>query len=132
MASALNHFSAKTFWRKPPYMHLLISFFLLIFLCQCVPLSKDVTQDDGNIPVVFTYVDNRSKKVCIEGSFNQWSPQSHCMKKDKNTWTLRLSLPPGRYPYLLLIDDRISKLDPGTPLTEESGFGTRNSILVVE
>jgi hypothetical protein len=54
------------------------------------------------------------------------------MNKDKNTWTLRLSLPPGRYPYLFLIDDRISKSDPGAALTEESGFGTKNSILVVE
>jgi hypothetical protein len=54
------------------------------------------------------------------------------MDKDKNAWTLRISLPPGRYPYLFLIDDQISKLDPGTALTEESGFGTKNSILVVE
>jgi len=113
-------------------MRLLISFFLLIFLCQCAPLSKDLTQNDEKIPVVFTYIDDQAQKVCITGSFNQWSSRSHCMKKDKNTWTLRLSLPPGRYSYLLLIDDRISKLDPGVPLTEESGFGTKNSILVVE
>jgi hypothetical protein len=54
------------------------------------------------------------------------------MIRDKNTWTLRLSLPSGRYPYLFLIDDRISKLDPGAALSEESGFGAKNSILVVE
>jgi 1,4-alpha-glucan branching enzyme len=113
-------------------MRLLISFLLLIFLCQCASLSKDVTQNDENIPVVFTYMDDQAQKVCIAGSFNQWSTQSHCMKKDRNTWTLRLSLQPGRYTYLLLIDDRISKLDPGAPLTEENGFGTKNSILVVE
>jgi len=113
-------------------MRLLIPSFLLIFLCQCALLSKDITQNDENIPVVFTYMDDQAQKVCIAGSFNQWSPQSHCMNKDKNTWTLKLSLSPGRYPYLFLIDDRISKLDPGAGLTEESGFGTKNSILVVE
>ncbi len=113
-------------------MRLLVFFFLPIFLCQCAPLSKDVTQDEENIPVVFNYTDDRAQKVCIAGSFNQWSPQSHCMKKEKNTWMLSLSLPPGRYPYLFLIDDRVSQLDPGTSLTEESGFGTKNSILVVE
>ena len=85
-----------------------------------------------NIPVAFTYRDDQAQKVCIAGSFNEWSPQSHCMKKDKNTWTLELSLPPGRYAYLFWVDDRISKPDPGAALTEESGFGTRNSILVVE
>ena len=113
-------------------MRLLISFFLLIFLCQCVPLSKELTQNEKNIPVVFTYIDDQAQKVCIVGSFNQWSSRSHCMNKDKNTWTLRLSLLPGRYPYLFLINDQISKLDPGAGLTEESGFGTKNSILVVE
>jgi 1,4-alpha-glucan branching enzyme len=113
-------------------MRLLISFFFLMFLFQCAPLSKDVTQNDENIPVVFTYTDDQAKKVCIAGSFNQWSSKSHCMKKDNNAWTLKLSLPPGRYPYLFLIDDRISKLDPGTALTEESGFGTKNSVLLVE
>jgi 1,4-alpha-glucan branching enzyme len=113
-------------------MRLLIFIFSLIFLCQCAPISKDVTQNDENIPVVFTYLDGQAQKVCVTGSFNQWSSQSHCMKKDKNTWTLELSLPPGRYAYLFLVDDRISKLDPGASLTEESGFGTKNSVLVVE
>jgi len=111
---------------------LLISFFLVFFLCQCAPISKDIAQNEENISVVFTYRDDQAQKVCITGSFNQWSSQSHCMKKAKNTWTLELSLPPGRHAYLFLIDDRIPKLDPGAALTEESGFGTRNSILVVE
>jgi len=113
-------------------MRLWISFSLIMVLCQCVPLSKDVTQHDGNIPVVFTYQDNQAHKVCIVGSFNQWSTRSHSMSKDKNTWTLRLSLPPGRYSYFFLIDDRISKLDPGAPLTEDNGFGSKNSVLLVE
>lgn len=113
-------------------MRLLISFFLLIFICQCTPFSKDVIQNDENILVVFTYIDDQAKRVCVVGSFNQWSSRSHCMKKDKKAWTLRLFLPPGRFPYLFLIDDQISKLDPGAVLTEESGFGTKNSILVVE
>jgi 1,4-alpha-glucan branching enzyme len=92
----------------------------------------DVTHTKENIPVVFTYKDDQAQKVCIAGSFNQWSPRAHCMKKDKGTWIVKLSLPPGRYPYLFWIDDQIPKLDPGAALAEESGFGTKNSILVVE
>ena len=111
---------------------LLISFFLVFVLCQCAPISKDIAQNEENISVVFTYRDDQAQKVCITGSFNQWSSRSHCMKKDKRAWTLILSLAPGRYAYLFLVDDRISKLDPGASLTEESGFGTKNSVLVVE
>jgi hypothetical protein len=54
------------------------------------------------------------------------------MIRDKKDWTLAISLPPGRYAYFFMIDDRISKSDPGAALAEESGFGTKNSILVVE
>jgi len=111
---------------------LLISFFLVFVLCQCAPISKDIAQNEENISVVFTYRDDQAQKVCITGSFNQWSSRSHCMNKDKRTWTLTVFLPPGRYAYLFLIDDLITKLDPGAVLTEESGFGTKNSILVVE
>ena len=88
---------------------LLISFFLVFVLCQCAPISKDIAQNEENISVVFTYRDDQAQKVCISGSFNQWSSQSHCMQKDKNTWTLELSLLPGRYAYLFLIDDRPQK-----------------------
>jgi 1,4-alpha-glucan branching enzyme len=83
-------------------------------------------------PVLFRYVAEEAKKVCIAGSFNQWSPSSHCMGRSKSTWTLQLVLPRGRYPYLFVIDDYIWKPDPGAILWEESGFGTKNSILVVE
>ena len=113
-------------------MRPLIFISLLILLSRCIPIAADNVHEDEIIQVKFTYQDDRAQKVCIAGSFNQWSPRSHCMTKKNKIWTLTLSLPPGRYPYLFLIDDRISKLDPGTPLTEENGFGTRNSVLVVE
>jgi hypothetical protein len=54
------------------------------------------------------------------------------MRASKSTWTLQLLLPRGRYQYLFVIDDHIWKPDPGASLWEESGFGTKNSILMVE
>jgi len=113
-------------------MRLLIIFLLLAFMCQCTSLSRERVQGEDGIPVAFTYLDKKAKKICIVGSFNEWSRQSHCMTKDKDIWRLHLSLSPGRYQYLFLIDDQIWKLDPGGTLTEDSGFGTKNSILIVE
>jgi 1,4-alpha-glucan branching enzyme len=74
-------------------------------LCQCTPLSREISRDEEGIPVVFSYVDSQAQKVCLAGSFNQWSAQAFCMKKDKGLWTLSVSLSPGRYQYLFLIDD---------------------------
>jgi 1,4-alpha-glucan branching enzyme len=113
-------------------MRFLTIFLLLAFLCQCAPLSREITQDEEDIPVVFAYADSQAKKVCLAGSFNQWSPQTHCMKKERGSWTLSIFLRPGRYQYLLLVDDQTWKLDPGAPLTEDNGFGSKNSVFIVE
>ncbi len=47
-------------------------------------------------------------------------------------WSAELSLPRGRYQYLFIVDDVIMKPDPEAILLEESGFGTKNSVLIVE
>jgi 1,4-alpha-glucan branching enzyme len=109
-------------------------FFLMVLLslCHCSYSSQEIRLGQEQISVVFTYVDGLAKKVCITGDFNQWSHHTHCMKKDKDTWSLRLALRPGRYQYLLVIDNQIWKVDPGALLLEESGFGSKNSVLIVE
>jgi hypothetical protein len=54
------------------------------------------------------------------------------MVRQGDAWALKLSLPRGRYPYLFVIDDAVMNPDPGAILVEESGFGIKNSILIVE
>lgn len=118
-------------WEDNPWSYIRGLWVLIGLLCLLCSCSSPLGQfRDG--PVLFRYVDEDAKKVCIAGSFNQWSPSSHCMGRSKSTWTLPLVLPRGRYPYLFVIDDYIWKPDPGAILWEESGFGTKNSILIVE
>ena len=114
---------------------LLLLWILLLatpLLWQCAHPPGNISQDQGTFGVSFRYRDDQAKKVCVVGNFNQWSPQSHCMKKTKDIWTLTVSLPTGRYQYLFVIDDRRWETDPEALLTEDSGFGTKNSVLVVE
>jgi hypothetical protein len=54
------------------------------------------------------------------------------MKNEGGTWSIQLRLSPGRYQYILVIDGRLWKPDPNSPIKEESGFGTENSVFVVE
>ena len=54
------------------------------------------------------------------------------MGRKGDAWSLELSLPRGRYPYLFVLDGTVMKPDPGAILAEESGFGIKNSILIVE
>ena len=71
-------------------------------------------------------------RVCVAGDFNQWSGSRHCMKPDGDRWALTISLPPGRYRYQLLIDDTRRVPDPAAVTSEPDGFGSMNSILIVE
>jgi len=105
---------------------------LSFLLCHCAHFSGQPQEGEEQLPVLFTYLDGNAKKVCIAGTFNQWSPQSDCMVQDVDKWSLKLLLYPGRYLYLFVIDDHIWRPDPGPVLVEESGFGTKNSVLIVE
>lgn len=105
---------------------------LLSLACNCTHFGRQPYYDKEGISVLFHYVDSQARKVCISGSFNQWSTQSHCMVRKGDAWSLQLSLPRGRYPYLFVVDDAVMKPDPGAILVEESGFGMKNSILIVE
>jgi len=107
-------------------------FLLLVFLCRCTPVSRELTQEKETLSVTFIYADSQAKKVCLAGSFNQWSARTLCMEKEKAVWRVNVPLPPGRYPYLFLVDDQTWRLDPGAPLTEDNGFGSKNSVLIVE
>jgi len=111
---------------------LLVFIGLLSLPCNCTHFGRQPYHDKERISVLFNYVDSQARKVCISGSFNQWSIQSHCMLRKGDAWALELSLPRGRYPYLFVVDDVVMKPDPEAILMEESGFGMKNSILIVE
>lgn len=58
-----------------------------------------------------------AKEVFLAGEFNQWDTQSTLMKRGKDgNWKVKTSLPPGRYEYKFLVDNRWIEGLPGTEL----------------
>lgn len=108
------------------------------FFCMSFPRLHDsrgaVASDHGSriVPVRFLYWDPRAQRVCVMGSFNEWSPQAHCMKWESEVWSITVLLSPGRYQYLFLIDGKTRQKDPGALFAQDNGFGEENSVLVVE
>lgn len=86
----------------------------------------------SGLPVLFTLEAPYASKVCVVGDFNQWSSHVHCMTRSESTWSLSLRLPPGRYQYAFLIDGKTWQVDPGATLVQDSGFGTKNALLIIE
>jgi hypothetical protein len=113
-------------------LNVVLLFGILCFLWQCAPVREEIRGGEDRIPVSFRYENGRAERVCIAGTFNQWSSGSDCMALEGKVWLLKLRLPPGRHAYLLVIDDRVWKPDPGNVLTEDNGFGDRNSVIVVQ
>jgi hypothetical protein len=106
----------------------------LLFSLLVQPAHSAARPDNGDrsLVVEFFYFDSRARKVSVVGSFNQWSPDAHLMEKNGDRWSVEVQLPPGRYEYAFLIDDRVWKADPSSLVKEKSGFGASNSILIVE
>jgi 1,4-alpha-glucan branching enzyme len=118
-------------WKRFSFKTIAVALLAVLMTC-CAPSWRGNGASEAGIPVRFLHVDSRAASVCVAGSFNQWSSQSHCMRREGSTWSVTLSLPPGRYEYAFVVDGDSWQTDPGAPLVEESGFGRMNSVLVVE
>ncbi|MEW6670959.1 MAG: isoamylase early set domain-containing protein [Thermodesulfobacteriota bacterium] len=72
-----------------------------------------------------------AEHVCLSGDFNGWDRQKHPMKKSNNgSWQLAMMLPPGRYEYRFLVDDRWTN-DLQNPETSPNCYGTFNNVVSV-
>ena len=80
----------------------------------------------------FSFLAPEAQGVSIGGSFNQWNPSSHPLKRDRNgIWKISLNLNPGRYEYRFFIDGEWQN-DPGCSDFVENPFGTSNCLKIVE
>ncbi|MBA7573509.1 hypothetical protein ES708_15307 [subsurface metagenome] len=46
-------------------------------------------------------------------------------------WTGKISLKPGRYEYMLVVDDAKWVPDPNAKIYADDGFGSRNTVLYI-
>jgi hypothetical protein len=85
------------------------------------------------LPVRFSLVAPNAASVSIVGDFNNWNPTTLPMRRsaDGRMWEVEVRLPLGRYNYAFLVDGRLAR-DPGAPSTTDDGFGTPNSVLMVQ
>ncbi len=72
-----------------------------------------------------------AQSVSLAGSFNQWDPTSHPLRKTKQGhWSITITLPKGRYEYRYFVDDQWFT-DPSSERVPNE-FGSENSVITVE
>ena len=95
--------------------------------CLTIPNASERAE----MLVTFVYTGHHDS-VCLSGDFNGWSPESHCLPRKGDEWSIQLVLPPGSYRYGFVIDKRDWACDPGARIQEDDGFGRRNSVLLID
>ncbi len=81
--------------------------------------------------VTFSLTSPDAKEVMLMGDFNQWNPNKHPMKKNKNwVWENVTLLFPGTNEYRIILDGQW-KNDPSNNQTRTNRFGTKNNFIVV-
>ena len=81
--------------------------------------------------VVFTLEAPEARQVHVTGTFCDWHPGIHALKKGRRgRWRKTLSLPPGRYEYRFLVDGKWCD-DPSCIERVPNPFGTENCVLRV-
>ena len=127
------------FWKKRRSIRITcVTLLSALVLFMCLPLlcgsrgSMASNHCSAAVPVKFLYKDPRAHRVCVRGSFNEWSSQAHCMKRENDGWSITVFLAPGRYQYIFLIDGIVRQKDPDALLSQDNEFGEENSVLVVE
>jgi 1,4-alpha-glucan branching enzyme len=84
---------------------------------------------DSNMqPVLFRYPVRGPGPVALVGSFNNWDPRTHLLRRVDRDWRIIVYLPPGTYPYAFVTNGQLVR-DPD-PL--RSSFSTRYSVLIIE
>jgi len=94
-----------------------------------VPAPPAVTRDG----VRFVLIKEDASSVSLAGTFNQWSPSSHPLVRQKahGPWTIVVPLPPGEHAFMFLVDGKQWVSPPMAEDYADDGFGARNGIVVV-
>ena len=84
-------------------------------------------------PVRFTLQAPASSRVTVVGDFNDWDPKASPMVPGgrPGSWSIRLTLPPGRYRYSFLVDGKRWMPDPSEPVALGNDFDIPTSVITV-
>jgi anti-sigma-K factor RskA len=87
---------------------------------------------EGPATVRLSFYAPQARQVAVAGDFNKWSVGSNLMeRRDGGIWTIDLTLQPGRYTYMFVLDGTAWVADPGADSYQDDGFGSTNAVMKV-
>ncbi|MCA1743468.1 MAG: isoamylase early set domain-containing protein [Desulfonatronovibrio sp.] len=100
---------------------------------QNFPLKDTAIYSDETFHVLFSFDNPDVDSVSIMGSFNDWNPAGYVLRQSNDgIWTITIPLPKGSHEYAFVINDEQIVPDPDALLFKDDGFGSVNSMIVIE
>jgi len=112
----------------------LVGALLMAVLIPLGPAPETGTSSRETHDVLFTIFMPGATSVDLVGSFNQWDPEGFRLSRGPvhGLWQITVALPPGRHSYSFIVDNHEAMPDPKAPIKELDGFGSMNSVLILE
>ena len=97
-----------------------------------IPVADD-TREEPMVMVRLVLVQPEAAAVAVAGDFNGWNPaRTPLMRAASGAWTATITLKPGRYQYMFVVDGKQWVTDPLASDVNADGFGQRNAVLEIE
>lgn len=132
--------SLKNLWSTPRYRYSLVSILSLAVFCvftfvflfhpSLLPGQRETL---AQVEVTFTISGIKANQIAIAGDFNGWNTSANQLEDPDGDgiWTGKMYLKPGRYEYMLVVDDGKWVTDPNAKVYADDGFGSRNAVLYI-
>jgi len=90
------------------------------------------TDRESKVFVRLVLLQPGAHSVAVAGDFNGWNPgQTKLERSEGGMWTATISLKPGRYQYMFVVDGKQWIADPLAGEASGDGFGAENAVLDV-
>ena len=132
--------SLKNLWSTPRYRYSLVGiltvavfcFFAFTFLFNPLPLPES-RETLAPVEVSFTISGIKAQSIAVAGDFNGWNTSANRLEDPDGDgiWIGKINLKPGRYEYMLVVDDTKWVPDPNAKIYTDDGFGSRNAVLYI-
>jgi len=108
----------------------LVMFFAFTFIFNTPDISPICSAE---VKFSLRISDSKAHTVAIAGDFNGWNPQANLLEDPEGDgiWTGTLTLEPGRYEYMFVMDGEKWLPDPNALRYVKDGFGNKNAILEI-
>ena len=85
------------------------------------------------VEVTFTISGINANQIAVAGDFNSWNTSANQLEDPDGDgiWTGKMQLKPGRYEYMLVVDDGKWVTDPNAKVYADDGFGSKNAVLFI-